>query len=360
MVDIPKQQKAAVYDAPGKISTKIETVDVPEPGPGEVLIHLTHSGVCHSDLGVMENSWASLPFPTQPGQIGGHEGVGKIVKMGPGSESAAVKVGDRVGVKWVSATCGNCGPCLAGSDAICPKAKVSGYYTPGTFQQYCIGPANYVTPIPDNLSSADAAPMLCAGVTTYAALRKSQAKGGEWIVISGAGGGLGHIACQIASRGMALRVIGIDAPAKRGVVLDSGAEHFVDVTAHDDKSIAEEVMKLTGGVGAQAVIVVTAANRAYAQALDLLKFDGTLVCVGIPEGQPQPIAKSYPSALIFKQANITATAVGSRKDALEVMDFAARGIVKTHYRTEKMEKLTEIFQEIKDAKLIGRVVLDLQ
>jgi len=126
--------------------------------------------------------------------------------------------------------------------------------------------------------------MLCAGVTTYAALRKSKAKSGEWVVISGAGGGLGHIACQLASRGMAMRVIGIDAPSKMSVVMDCGAEHFIDVTAHDDKSIAEEVIKLTGGLGANAVIVCTASNKAYAQALDFLRFDGTLVCVGMPEG----------------------------------------------------------------------------
>ncbi len=101
-------------------------------------------------------------------------------------------------------------------------------------------------------------------------------------MIAGAGGGLGHIAVQLASRGMAMRVIGIDAPSKKSVVIDCGAEHFVDVTAHDDKSIAEEVMKVTGGLGAQAVIVCTASNKAYAQALDFIKFDGTVVCVGMP------------------------------------------------------------------------------
>lgn len=128
--------------------------------------------------------------------------------------------------------------------------------------------------------SADAAPMLCAGVTTYAALRKSGAKSGQWVVIAGAGGGLGHIAVQLASRGMALRVIGIDAPSKEGIVKESGAEQFIDVTTHDDTSIAEEVKRLTGGLGASAVIVCTASNRAYAQALDFLRFGGTLVCVG--------------------------------------------------------------------------------
>ena len=117
--EIPKKYKAVVYDAPGSISTKIETLDMPEPGAGEVLVNLTHSGVCHSDLGVMINTWKTLPFPTQAGQVGGHEGVGKIVKMGPGTDNAAVKIGDRVGIKWMAVICESCEACRAGIDASC-------------------------------------------------------------------------------------------------------------------------------------------------------------------------------------------------------------------------------------------------
>ena len=141
---------------------------------------------------------------------------------------------------------------------------------------------------------------------------------------------------------MGLRVIGIDATSKKQVVMDCGAEHFIDVTAHDDASIVKEVLRVTGGLGASAVLVCTASNKAYAQALDFLRFDGTLVCIGMPEGAPQPIAKSFPQSLVFKQANICGVAVGSRRDAIECLDFAARGIVKTHIRIEKMEKLTEV------------------
>lgn len=184
--------------------------------------------------------------------------------------------------------------------------------------------------------------MLCAGVTTYTALRKSGAKSGQWVVISGAGGGLGHIAVQIASRGMALRVIGIDAGPKAKVVLDSGAEHFIDITAHDDASIEAEVKKLTGGLGASAVIVCTASNKAYAQGMNLLRFSGTLVCVGMPEGELQGIATTYPSVMVAKDTRVVASAVGTRKDAIETLDLAARGVVKVHHRVEKMEKLTEV------------------
>ena len=184
--------------------------------------------------------------------------------------------------------------------------------------------------------------MLCAGVTTYAALKKSKAPPGSFVVISGAGGGLGHIAVQLASRGMALRVIGIDAPSKKSLVMSSGAEHFISISDHDDKSIGEEVVKLTGGLGAHAVIVCTASNRAYAQAMDMLRFDGTIVCVGMPEGEPVAIQKAFPQVMVFKQAHITAVAVGTRRDAIECLDFAARGVVKVHHREEKMEKLGEV------------------
>ncbi|KAH8730440.1 chaperonin 10-like protein [Phaeosphaeriaceae sp. PMI808] len=355
--DLPKKYKAVVYDKPGTISTKIEELDMPEPGPGQVLINLTHSGVCHSDMGVMTNTWATLPFPTQPGQVGGHEGVGKIVKMGPGTENSAVKLGDRVGVKWIAGICEACEPCRTGFEVNCFNAKVSGYYTPGTFQQYVLSPANYVTPIPPGLDSAAAAPLLCAGVTVYSALRKTNAQSGSWVVISGAGGGLGHLGVQFSARGIGHRVIGIDHSSKKELVLESGAEHFIPVDGTDD--IAEAVKALTNGLGAHAVVVCTANNAAYGSSLDLLRFGGRMVCVGIPEGEVVPIMSASPGAMVIKSLAVVGSAVGNRREAIETMDFAARGIVKTHYRTEKMDKLTSIFEEMERGELKGRVVLDL-
>jgi propanol-preferring alcohol dehydrogenase len=353
-VQIPRTYKAAVYDKPGEVSTKVTELEIPEPGPGEILVHLTHSGVCHSDFGVMACSWKGLPFPTPSGQVGGHEGVGKIVKLGPGSTS--VKVGDRVGIKWMADICGSCPACLEGHDGVCFNGKISGYFTPGTFQQYVLAPANYVTPIPDGLDSAEAAPMLCAGVTVYSALRKSGAKSGQWVALLGAGGGLGHIAVQIAAKGMAMRVIGIDADAKKDLVLASGAEHFVGLSEGDTVA---KVFELTNGLGVQAAIVLTAANAAYASAPQMLKFGGRMVCVGLPEGEMIAIATAFPQILVAKAQSIVGVAVGNRQEAIETLDLAARGIVKTHYRLEKMDKLTEVFQEMGEGKLQGRVVLDL-
>ncbi|KAL1589576.1 hypothetical protein WHR41_01787 [Cladosporium halotolerans] len=357
MTELPRTYKACVYDEPGKISTKVVDLDMPEPGPGEVLINLTHSGVCHSDLGIMTNRWVSLPAPTQPGQVGGHEGIGHIVKMGAATESSAVKVGDRVGIKWLSGICGSCPPCLSGHDGQCFGQKISGYYTPGTFQQYVVGPANYVTPVPEGLDSAAVAPMLCAGVTVYSALRKSGAKSGDWIALLGAGGGLGHLAVQIAARGMGMRVIGIDAGNKKDLVLECGAEVFID---HTQGQAEEEVKKATGGLGAQAVLVLTAANAAYASGMGLLRYGGTLVVVGLPEGEMKPIATAFPSIIVAKALNIVGVAVGDRRDAIETLAFAERGVVKTHFRTAKMEELTAVFEEMESQKLQGRVVLDLR
>jgi alcohol dehydrogenase, propanol-preferring len=251
-------------------------------------------------------------------------------------------------------------PCLAGHDANCKNGKVSGYYTPGTFQQYVLSYAHYVTPIPENLSDSEAASYLCAGVTVYSALRKAQAKPSDWVVIIGAGGGLGHIAVQIAAKGFNYRVIGIDSDAKKQIVLDSGAEHFIGLGSREAPfDTIQEVKKLTSDVGAQAVIVVAAANAAYASSVPMLKFGGRVVCVGIPEGALTAIATAYPQLLIGKELSIVGSSVGTRKDVIEVLEFASRGIVKFHVRNEKLDKLTEVFQEMHDGTLQGRVVIDL-
>ncbi|OAA36930.1 Alcohol dehydrogenase superfamily, zinc-type [Beauveria brongniartii RCEF 3172] len=363
-MEIPATYKAAVYDEPGTISTKIVELPTPEPAEGQVLIKLTHSGVCHSDLGVMTRSWALLPFPTPKDQVGGHEGIGQVVKLGPGAETSGLKLGSRVGVKWLASICGECAPCKAGRDGCCKQQTISGYFTPGTFQQYVLGPAHYVTPIPDDLSAIDAAPMLCAGITVYAALVRSRAQPGDWVVISGAGGGLGHLAVQIAARGLGLRVVGIDHPSKADLVRESGAEHFVDMTKYgrdesSSQALAAHVHELCDGLGAHAVVVCTASNVAYAQALGLLRFDGTLVCVGVPEHAPEPIGGSLPFRIINSSLNIVGSAVGNNEDAAAVLALAAKGVIKSRSQVVKLDELTSTFEKMHEGKLHGRVVLDL-
>lgn len=211
--DIPTKHKALIYDNPGSISAKVEYVDTPRPGVGEVLVKLTHSGLCHSDMAIMTNRWTARIEPTPKGQIGGHEGVGEIVAFGPGAVvDQSLKLGSRVGIKWMAYACCNCIICLSGLDSYCESGKVSGqvllrilfcflqalvidadssnrFFYPGTFQQYAIAPAHYVTPIPDGVPSDMAAPLLCAGLTVYSALRKAGAEPGDPVLIMGSGGG---------------------------------------------------------------------------------------------------------------------------------------------------------------------------
>ncbi|CZR55270.1 related to alcohol dehydrogenase, class V [Phialocephala subalpina] len=355
--EIPKTYKAAVYDKPGEISIKITELQTPEPGPGEVLVRITHSGVCHSDLSVMRNGWAGIP-PTPVGQIGGHEGVGIVHKIGPNTESSLVKLGDRVGIKWAAAACFDCAPCKAGFDGHCVTKKFSGYYTPGTFTEYTLAPANYVTPIPDGLSSTLAAPMLCAGLTSYSGLLKANAQAGDFVVVSGAGGGLGHLAIQLG-RGMGFRMIGIDDASKKSLVLECGAEHFLNMRDFTDQTLAEEIMKLTDGQGAKAVIVCAGSNRAYAQALPMTGFGGTVVCVGIPEGEQVEIKGASPGALFPAQKRIVGSSVGSQKEAIECLRLAEKGLVKTVVKTERMEGLQRVFEEMSRGAGVGRVVLEL-
>lgn len=172
------------------------------------------------------------------------------------------------------------------------------------------------------------------------------------------GGGLGHICVQLAARGFGMRVIGIDHGSKKDIVLKSGAEHFIDHTS--SKDLAADVKGLTGGLGAHAVLVLTASNAAYATSMSLLRFAGTLVCVGIPEGELKAIASAAPGPLLQVEHRIVGSAVGTRKEAIETLEMAARGVVKTHFRLAKMEELTDVFKEMEQGKIQGRVVLDLQ
>ena len=295
-----------------------------------------------------------LPPLTTNTQVGGHEGIGNIVKFGPGCESAGLKLGDRVGIKWVAEACLSCPRCLTGTEALCTKQKNSGYSCPGTFQEYVLSPAYYVTRIPEGLDSAMAAPLLCGGVTVYSALKKCCAQPGDWVAMSGAGGGLGHLGLQIG-KAMGFRMLGLDIPEKEEFIFECGAEKFVDVKGN----VPKDVLSATDNEGVAAVVICNSSNDAYATGLKLLKFNGTLVCVGVPNGIPVPIASTYPAAIIFKQLHIVGSAVGGRQDANEVLALANRGLVKTHFSLHSKEELGKLFEEMEAGRVKGRYVLDM-
>ncbi len=181
-MSIPKMMKAAVvekFQAP----LSVREVSVPTPRSGEVLVEIVASGVCHTDLHAAEGDWPVKPIPPF---TPGHEGAGIVVALGAGVTH--LKEGDRVGIAWLHSACGHCEFCLSGWETLCPQQKNSGYSVNGSFAQYAIGAADYVARMPRDLSFVDAAPILCAGVTTYKGLKETETRPGEWVVISGVGG----------------------------------------------------------------------------------------------------------------------------------------------------------------------------
>ncbi|KAL4861009.1 hypothetical protein BDV12DRAFT_204464 [Aspergillus spectabilis] len=356
-MEIPKAHKAIIYKNPGTLETEVVEVETPRPKRGEVLVKLTHSGVCHTDLAFILNSYGHMPEPTPVNQIGGHEGVGYVVQLG--EDVTEVQVGDRVGVKWITSACLTCQPCMDGFDNKCKKRKVAGFKAPGTFQQYIVTDPRYATPIPDGVSSAEAAPLLCGGVTVWSALVEADTKLGSWLGVSGAGGGLGHLAIQYA-KALGLRVLAIDHGSKKEFCLGLGADVFVDFTQFStDEGLAAHVKDVTDG-GCHSLLVCNAASKAYDQALDLLRYAGTLVCVGIPERDVHPMKNSEPWRLITGLFKIKGAVTGNRIQAVECLQPAAQGKVRPALRIEPMDKLTLIFEDLKGGKINGRVVLSLE
>src|SRR5579859_6636465 len=196
------KMKAAVVRGLGK-PLSIEEVPIPVPGPGEVLIRIVSSGVCHTDLHAADGDWPVKPVPPF---IPGHEGAGIVAALGPGV--TRLKEGDAVGIAWLHDACGCCEHCTTGWETLCEQQHDSGYSVNGTFAEYAIGAADYVARFPPNIDFAQMAPILCAGVTTYKGIKETEARPGEWIAISGIGG-LGHVAIQYA-KAMGLHVAALD------------------------------------------------------------------------------------------------------------------------------------------------------
>jgi len=345
--------RAIIYSDPPTTATQVVELPIEKPGPGQVLVRLSYSGVCHTDHGFCTNSFG-LPVPAAKGQVGGHEGVGEVVEQGPGVTTPAI--GAKVGIKYAADACLNCDNCLIGGETTCPSVKVSGYYTPGTFQQYVVSSATYVTPIPDGIELASAGPLMCGGITVYTALKRSRTKFGDWVLISGAGGGLGHLGIQYA-KAIGARVIALDHGSKRGLCEELGADAFVDFTKFGkDEDLKAEVWKISKN-GVKTVLNCVSNNKSYSQAMGFLGFRGTLVCIGVPEVELLGISVG---TMIQMEQTIFAIKAGNRQEAKECLDIAARGLVKTHYKLRGMDSLTDIFNEMEAGTITGRAVIDLR
>lgn len=320
----------------------VEEYPLPTPGPGQALIKLISSGVCHTDLHAAEGDW---PVKPSPPFVPGHEGVGDVVALGEGVTSLAV--GDRVGNAWLWSACGDCEYCRTGWETLCESQQNGGYSVDGSFGEYMLVDAEFAPRIPEGADPVEIAPVLCAGVTVYKGLKMTEARPGQWVVISGIGG-LGHIAVQYAVA-MGLRVAAVDiAEDKLALARKHGAEITVNAMAEDP---VEAIQAQTGGV--HGVLVTAVHPAAFGQAIGMTRRGGTIVFNGLPPGDfPAPIFD-----VVLKGLTIRGSIVGTRQDMEEAIDFYARGLIHPTVSTRSLGEINEVLDEMRGGKIDGRVVI---
>ncbi|KAJ7642859.1 hypothetical protein B0H17DRAFT_1104855 [Mycena rosella] len=353
---IPLKARAAViaaFDQDLVLKDDQPVIQPSELAPGECLIKIDYAGVCHSDLHIKEGGWGHFELP----RVGGHEGIGHIVAIGEHTVGSPVKIGDRVGIKWIANTCLKCEMCRTGNEPCCTMAQTMthGYGVDGSFADYALSYVDYATPIPEGLDSAAATPLLCAGLTIYKALKETDPKIGNWVAIPGAGGGLGHLGIQYAIA-MGLRVIAIDTgDVKRDLCLKLGAEKWIDFKT--SKDLVKDVQEATGGAGPHSAVVVASSPGPLDQAVMYLRPKGTLVAVGLPSGRP--IFTVPIGLLVTKCLTIRGSAIGSRQDVAEALEIAARGKVKCHHEVKDFSEINAAFEDLAAQKVAGRIVLKM-
>jgi alcohol dehydrogenase, propanol-preferring len=340
---LPQTMKAAVVHEFGK-PLSIEERSVPRPASGQILVRTVACGVCHTDLHAVDGDWPvkpKLPF------IPGHECVGYVAAVG--SDVTVVKEGDRVGVPWLHSACGTCEYCLTGWETLCPQQQNTGYSVDGGFAEYVLAPANYVSHIPASLDATEAAPILCAGVTTYKGLKETETKPGDWVAIVGVGG-LGHVAVQYA-KVMGLHVAAVDiSDDKLDLAKRLGAELTVNATLENPVTV---IQNQVGGV--HGVLVTAVSPKIFRQSIDMLRRGGTCSLVGLPPGDlSTPIFD-----LVLKRLTVRGSIVGTRMDLQESLRFAAEGKVKPAIETHPLDAINDVFDRLKHGQVNGRIVLNL-
>ena len=340
-----KKMQAAVVEQFGKPMV-IQEVDIPAVGTGQVLLKTEACGVCHTDIHAAHGDWPVKPTLSF---IPGHEGIGIVVAVGPGV--TAVKEGERVGVPWLYSACGHCEYCLAGWETVCPEAQFGGYTKNGGFAEYILADPNYVAHIPAGLKPTEAGPIICAGITTYKGVKQTEARPGEWVVISGAGG-LGHLAIQYA-KVMGLNVCAVDIDdGKLDHAKRLGADFTVNAKAGDPVAA---VKKATGG-GAHGVLITAPSLGAFKQGVGMTRKKGTCVLVGLPPGE-------FPVPLFDVVANcvtIRGSFVGTRKDMAEALAFAAADKVRADIELQPLSAINKVFERLEHGDVPSRVVIDFE
>ncbi|MCA3536810.1 MAG: alcohol dehydrogenase AdhP [Rhodobacter sp.] len=342
-MSLPKTMKAAVVTRLGA-PLEIREVPVPVIGPGQVLMRVRASGVCHTDLHAACGDWPVKPHPPF---IPGHEGVGEVAAVGAGVTH--LKEGDRIGAPWLHTACGRCPHCVGGWETLCESQQMTGYTVDGGYADFVRADADYVGLLPDGLDFGAAAPVLCAGVTVYKGLKETEAKPGQWVAISGIGG-LGHMAVQYA-RAMGLHVVAVDvAEDKLALARSLGADLTLNAAEID---VAAELQSQIGGV--HGVLVTAVSNSAFGQAVGMLRRGGFMSLVGLPPGDfPLPI-----SEIVLKRITVRGSIVGTRNDLREALEFAGEGKVASHFSWDRLENINAIFDRMKAGKIDGRIVLQM-
>lgn len=311
---------------------------VPQPGRGEVLVRIAACGVCHSD--VMVRVGMATAYPRVPG----HEVAGRVEALGEGVSQW--EVGQRVGIGWFGGACFTCTPCREGDFISCRVGKVTGLSADGGYADHVVAPADALAAVPDALSDEEAAPLMCAGVTTFNALRESGARSGELVAVIGLGG-LGHLGVQFAAK-MGFEVVAVARGEEKGSFAEQlGAHHYVDSSAQD---VAAELQRLGG---AQTVLATVTDADAMTATLGGLRHRGRLVVVGAPQG---PLEVSA-GVIIGPSLMVAGHASGTAKDSEDTLRFAALSGVRPMVETAALEDAEDAFGQMMSGKPRFRMVL---
>jgi alcohol dehydrogenase, propanol-preferring len=323
----------------------IDEVDKPEPGPGEVVVKIETSGLCHTDVHASRGDW-----PVKPGLpfVPGHEGVGRVERVGAGV--SRLSEGDRVAVPWLGWACGACEACASGWETLCPNARYTGYTVNGGFADYVLADAAFVGVVPDGVDPLDAAPLTCAGVTTYKAVKLSGAGPSDLVAIVGIGG-LGHLAVQYALISGAT-VVAIDVvDSKLEMARRLGAQYTINAATQDP------VAELQAMGGADAAVVLAATPVAAEQAFAGLRRNGQLVLVGLPEDNTMRVP-IFETVLMGKK--IVGSLVGTRVDLAETFELHAGGRTEIVRESRELEQVNESMAEMLSGDVDARLVFDLR